>query len=119
MVQAVDVVQTSLRGSIMFTVLEERDLSGWVTGVYNNAHWFQAKVYKEPSRFGIAAGTNGKQGFGNVSKLAILKTPTVNQNTDFLSQCCFNYDRGLDFNKAPAGVVDAIVTWCEETYGVR
>ena len=89
-----------------FHVLEDkRTETGWITATVDG-HWFQAKVYDEPSTFGV----NG----GRVSKLAVLKTETRDPNANFFDQCCYNYDRGLDFDNASDGLVSKIVRWCNE-----
>lgn len=61
--------------------------AGWVE--FNvNGHKAQAKVYEEDSEdFGIDGG--------NISKLWIRDV--------------YNYDRGLDFDRAPQGMIDGIV----------
>lgn len=74
--------------------------SGWITAVING-RWVQAKVYDEPSEYGV----NG----GRVSKIAIAKTAIQNPNRNFFDQICYNYDRGLDFDHAPAGLVEKII----------
>ncbi|KKL05642.1 hypothetical protein LCGC14_2603960 [marine sediment metagenome] len=86
-------------------ILSPHEWTGWITAVMDG-HWFQAKVYDNPSTFGINDG--------RVSKLAILKESRRNLNESFLDQVCFNYDRELDFDEAPVGLVDKIVEWCEK-----
>jgi len=53
----------------------------WVTGKFKN-HFFQAKVYAEPSGFGINEG--------RVSKLAISKSETFTGKDNII----FTFDRG-------------------------
>lgn len=74
--------------------------TGWITAVIQG-RWVQAKVYDKPSTYGV---NNGR-----VSKLAIGKTDTWNPNMDFFEQMAFNYDRGLDFDNLPIGLLDKIV----------
>ena len=58
----------------------------WKQGTTNGYDW-QAKVYESGSQY----GTNG----GPVSKLWI--------------DGVYEYDRGLSFDEAPAGLVDAVI----------
>lgn len=85
-------------------ILQAHDQTGWVTAIIEG-RWVQAKVYDEPSDYGI----NGSR----VSKLVIGKTANRNPNKDFFEQMCFNYDRGLDYDEAPKGMVDKIVAELE------
>lgn len=85
-------------------ILQAHDQTGWVTALIEG-RWVQAKVYDEPSDYGI----NG----GRVSKLVISKTATRNPNKVFFDQMCFNYDRGLDFDEAPEGMVEKVVAALE------
>lgn len=64
--------------------------SVWITAVING-RWVQAKVYQEPSMFGVNEGM--------VSKLCIAWEPTRDPNRNFFDQMAYNYDRGLDFNE--------------------
>lgn len=83
----------------------ERDLkTGWVTAVING-RWVQAQVYDEPSTYGI---NNGR-----VSKLVVGKTDHRDQNREFFPQMDFNYNRGLDFDNLPDGVLSAVVSELE------
>jgi len=61
----------------------------WIEAVING-RWVMAKVYNEPSTFGI----NG----GRVSKLAISKTDSRDPDQPYFPQMDYNYDRGLDFD---------------------
>lgn len=79
--------------------------TGWITAIVEG-RWVQAKVYDEPSTYGI---NNGR-----VSKLAVLKSDTRVRFVNFFDQCCYNYDRGLDFDEAPPGLVDKIVAELEK-----
>ncbi len=87
-------------------ILDPHSYTGWITVVIDG-HWVQAKVYDEPSTFGVG-------GWGRVSKLAIGKTDTVDRNKNFFDQICYNYDRGLDFDRAPEGLVDKVVAELEK-----
>lgn len=65
----------------------------WKTGIVilkGAAFWYQAKVYDEPSEFGI---DNGR-----ISKLAIRAGSNKGKEL-------FNYDRGNDFDELPSGVL--------------
>ena len=85
-------------------ILEAYDRVGWITAEING-RWVQAKVYDEPSTCGI---NNGR-----VSKLAIGKTATRDANKPFFDQMAYNYDRGLDFDKLPVGVLNDILAELE------
>lgn len=87
-------------------ILEDnRKATGWITAIIEN-RWCQAKVYDDPSTFGINDG--------RVSKLAVGKLGTVKSGQNFFDQIDFNYDRGLDFDNLPDGVLDAIVSVLEK-----
>ncbi len=95
-------------------ILEDnRRETGWVTLVIDG-RWVQAKVYDEPSMFGVNEG--------RVSKISIGKTSGWNPNLNFFRQMDYNYDRGLDFDNLPSGVLDTIISQLETlpqvfTYG--
>lgn len=84
----------------MNVISDNRRRNGWVTAVIDD-RWCQAKVFDLPSNFGI----NG----GRVSKLAIMRGNKRDPHSDFLAQCDYNYDRGLDFDNLPAGTLASIV----------
>lgn len=88
----------------MMHILEPHDESGWITAVIAG-RWVQAKVYDEPSTYGVFNG--------RVSKLAIGKTDTRNPYSNFFEQLDYNYDRGLDFDKLPEGVLAKVVAELE------
>lgn len=71
-------------------ILQAHDRHGWITAIIEG-RWVQAKVYDEPSVFGVNEG--------RVSKLAIGKTDTYQRYSDFFDQMDYNYDRGLDFKR--------------------
>lgn len=79
---------------------DDRENSGWITAISCD-RWIQAKVYDLPSVYGI---NNGR-----VSKLVIGKTDTRNPYRDFFDQMDYNYDRGLDFDELPEGVLEDVV----------
>lgn len=86
-------------------IIEPHSEDGWITAVIDG-RWVQAKVYDEPSTFGI---NNGR-----VSKCAIGKTSTRDPNKDFFEQMDFHYDGGyLDFDNLPNGVLDSILAELE------
>jgi hypothetical protein len=68
----------------------------WKNGIVDG-HWWMAKVYDEPSSYGIKGG--------RVSKLCISAT----DHWEGLDNCVYNYDRGLDFNKAPKGLLTKVL----------
>ena len=86
-------------------IISPHDQYGWITAIIED-RWVQAKVYDLPSTFGINDG--------RVSKLAIGKTRYRDRDQNFFEQMCFNYDRGLDFDEAPEGLVDKIVAELEK-----
>ena len=67
----------------------------WKTGLLNG-YWWQAKVYKVGSLFGIAGG--------RVSKLAICEGDSWNSKA-----CVYNYDRGLDFDNCPPEILNGVL----------
>lgn len=89
-------------------ILKAHDQSGWITARING-RWCQAKVYDEPSTYGI----NG----GRVSKLCIAKDGVaelgVHTGLNFFDNIDFNYDRGLDFDNLPDGVLPAVIAALE------
>ena len=89
---------------INMKILAPHDEFGWITAVIEG-HWVQAKVYDEPSTYGV---NNGR-----VSKLAVGKESFRNPNQNFFDQMCYNYDRGLDFDNAPSGLINKIVAELE------
>lgn len=85
-------------------IIEPHDETGWITAVIEG-RWIQAKVYDEPSCYGINEG--------RVSKLVIGKTNVRNRNENFFDQMCFNYDRGLDFSNINPDLLTKIVSQLE------
>jgi 2-keto-4-pentenoate hydratase len=81
-------------------IIKAHDQNGWITAIIQN-RWVQAKVYNDPSTYGI---NNGR-----VSKLAIGKTNVKEDFSNFFDQMCYNYDRGLDFDESPSGLLEKIV----------
>jgi len=78
--------------------------TNWVEAIIDN-RWVLAKVYNEPSDYGINSG--------RVSKLAISKTSNRDPQKPYFPQICYNYDRGLDFDRTPKGLVDSVVSQLE------
>lgn len=70
----------------------------WVTGLVDG-HWFQAKVFANPSEYGIKDG--------RVSKLVISKTNVW--PGFYREKLLFNYDRGLDFGRTNSKLVNKIL----------
>jgi hypothetical protein len=58
----------------MMQILQAHDRHGWITAIIEG-RWVQAKVYDEPSVFGVNEG--------RVSKLSIGKTDTYQRYSDF------------------------------------
>lgn len=79
---------------------DARTDTGWLTAIIEG-RWCQAKVYDEPSCYGI--------NFGRVSKLSIGKTAVRRTGEHFFNQMDYHYDRGLDFDTLPPGLLDKIV----------
>ncbi len=71
-------------------ILSAHDQYGWITAIIEG-RWVQAKVFDEPSCYGINDG--------RVSKLCIGKTDSRDPTRNFLDQMDYNYDRGLDFKR--------------------
>lgn len=87
------------------TILNDRRKeSGWVTCIIRN-RWVEAKVFDEPSTFGINEG--------RVSKLCIAKGIDRDRTKDFFAQMDYNYDRGLDFDNLPDGVLNEVIGYLE------
>jgi hypothetical protein len=75
----------------------------WIEATVDG-HWFQAKVFKSPSIWGISGG--------RVSKLTISSWPYwVNLNQ---IDCLYNYDRCPDFDNCPPDLLEKILAYCEE-----
>ncbi len=86
-------------------ILNPWDDHNWITAVIEG-RWVEAKVFAEPSTFGINDG--------RVSKLAIGKTGERCPFLPFFEQMAYNYDRGLDFDDLPPGVLDKVVETLED-----
>jgi len=69
----------------------------WKKGTYKD-YYYIVKIYEQPSHFGIY---NGK-----ISKLSICKGDTWNTAEEI-----YNYDRGLDFDNTPPGLLDEILEY--------
>ena len=70
-------------------IIEPHSDTGWITAIICG-RYVVAKVYNEPSTYGVYNG--------RVSKVAILKTDKRDHNGNWFDQCDVNYDRGTDFN---------------------
>lgn len=75
--------------TVPYRVINEHSYAGWITLVVEG-RLVEAKVYDEPSIFGVNDG--------RVSKIAIGKTDSRDYNADYFDQMSYNYDRGLDFH---------------------
>lgn len=85
-------------------IIDPHAETGWVTAIIAG-RWCQAKVYDEPSDYGINEG--------RVSKLAISKTAGRDPCKPFFPQMAYSYDRGLNFDNLPKGLLDKIVAELE------
>ena len=86
-------------------ILRPWDDHNWITAEIEG-RWVEAKVFAKPSTFGINDG--------RVSKLTIGKTDVRDRHSNFLEQMAYNYDRGLDFDDLPPGVLNRIVGALED-----
>lgn len=85
-------------------IIEPHDATGWITAEIEG-RWVHAKVYDAPSTFGVRNG--------RVSKLAIGKAASRDPAKPFFEQMAYNFDRGLDFDELPDGVLDAVLVALE------
>ena len=87
-------------------ILSAHDQYGWITAIIEG-RWVQAKVFDEPSCYGINDG--------RVSKLAISKTDGRDPTRNYFDQMDYNYDRGLDFKRRtpPVATLRKIVAQLE------
>lgn len=81
-------------------ILEQHSEHGWITAIIQG-RWVQAKVYDEPSTFGINDG--------RVSKCCISKTNSRDKNKNFFDQMDYNYNRGEDFNNLSPELLEGII----------
>ena len=83
-------------------IISPHNQYGWITCSIDD-RWVQAKVYDTPSEFGV--------NHGRVSKLSIGKPHNmITQDGEaFFNKIDYNYDRGLDFDNLPEGVLDNII----------
>ena len=86
-------------------IIKEHDQYGWITAIIDG-RYVSAKVYDTPSVFGI---NNGR-----VSKCSIGKTSERDSGKNYFDQMDYNYDRGLDFDNLPEGVLESIVAKLEQ-----
>lgn len=89
-------------------VKDNRKWSNWITIEVDGFFRAVAKVYNEGDGennpidymgYGVEIGSR-------VSKLSIYEGPTGPE--------IYSWDRGLDFDNAPEGLVDEVVTFCDE-----
>lgn len=77
----------------------------WITAIIEG-RWVQAKVYQEPSLYGVNEGM--------VSKLCVGCSSTRDPNSNFFDQMAYNFDRGLDFDDLNnASMLNSIVEQLE------
>lgn len=96
---------SSPMGDIDMKIIDDSRLeSGWITAIIEG-RWCSAKVYDNPSSYGINKG--------RVSKLAVSKTDKRILGQNFFDQMDYNYDRGLDFDNLPEGLLDKIINELE------
>ncbi len=74
----------------------------WIESIIDG-HWFQAKV-------GSSATTTGING-GKVFKLVVSSSDRWVEFSRV--HVCYNWDRSLDFDSAPPGLISKIVEYCE------
>jgi len=84
---------------------DSRHKDGWVTCIIAG-RYIQAKVYDEPSEYGINSG--------RVSKLAIMKDMIRDHDKAFDEQLCYSYDRGLNFSNISDEDVNVVVAALEK-----
>lgn len=72
-------------------IIEPHSYSGWITVEIDGYH-IQAKVYDEPSSFGVRGC--------RVSKLTIYNK---------FKRVYYSYDRGLIFDNTPKGLLDKVL----------
>ena len=79
---------------------------GWVKGTVNGYH-FQAKVYDEPSVYGINEG--------RISKLMVWDEAQRQQHRNIFRAALMNYDRGWDIEPQPeyAEMINKLVLYLE------
>jgi len=85
-------------------ILKAHDKTGWITCI-SNRRWVQAKVYDDPSTFGI---NNGR-----ISKMSISRTGGRDGTKNFHDQMAYGYDRGLyhhDPHNLPDELLNKIIT---------
>lgn len=86
-------------------ILEPYDELGWITAIIDD-RWCQAKIYDQPSEYGI----NGSR----VKILFVGKISIQVEEKDFLPQMDYSYyGRVLDFDNLPEGVLDSILEQLE------
>jgi len=90
--------------AIGVTIINADSENGWITCVING-RWIEAKVYDEPSTYGV---NNGR-----VSKLSIAKTHNRDMSSNYIDQLDYNYDRGLDFSNLDEAFVNDIILQLE------
>jgi hypothetical protein len=85
-------------------IINPHSTTGWITAIICD-RYVCAKVYDLPSTFGVNDG--------RVSKLSICKTAHRDPDANYLDQMAYNYDRGLDFDNLPSGLLDKILAELE------
>lgn len=91
-------------------IIKKHDETRWITAIIDG-RYVQAQVFDEPSSYGINDG--------RVSKLTIGKTSKRDPNRNYFDQMAYNYDRGLDFDNLPDGVLDKVVAELEALPAIR
>lgn len=92
-------------------ILKPHDHIGWIKGIAFD-RWFCAKVYDEPSTYGVKDC--------RVSKLSVAKMGIhllgMESGLPFFDNVDYNYDRGLDFHNAefPDCELDALLAWLNQ-----
>lgn len=103
----IDKTARNLKYPPVVILKDTRESNGWFTAIICG-RWVEAKVYDEPSEYGI---DNGR-----VSKMSIAKTAHRNPHSNFFDQMCYHWERGPDFKRrgTTMAFVRDIVSYLEE-----
>lgn len=83
----------------------------WLDIHSNDGTWIaEGQVFAKPSRYGIGARDNDGNWLCDPYHLpasARISRLTINNLAE--NQCVYNYDRGLDFDRTPPGLLDEFI----------